>query len=379
MDFAFTDEHLALREAVRRFCDGECPASERGNPEPAEQATRRWQGMAALGLTGLPIAAEHGGSAQGAVELMLVAQEFGRALAGGAFIARVALAGGLIARCGRADQRARWLPGLADGSLRPALAFEEDGIRHDLSRIATRAARDAEGWQIDGDKTLVIGGEDANLLLVLARAEGQPGDSTGLTLLAVEPDAPGLSAQSFPTLDNRHAARIRLHAVRAPADAELGQGGPVREAVEAALDAANAALVAEAVGAMDALIDQCAEHLRTRQQFGAPLARLQVLQHRIADLVIATEQLKSMACAAAMAVDAGEPAQRRRIVSAAKHLAARWGRECGLQAIQMHGAMGMTDECRIGHYAKRLTVIGQIWGDAAFHLRRMACPQSGPA
>ena len=371
MDFSFTDDHLALRDAVRRFCDGEYPAPERGQAEPEALAAQRWNQIAQLGLTGLPLPAEHGGSAQGAVELMLVAQEFGRALAGGDFVARVALAGGLIARCGTAAQQARWLPGLADGSLRPALAFEEDGLRNDLTRLATRAVRDAEGWQIDGEKTLVIGGEDANLLLVLARADGRPGDAAGLTLLAVEPGAPGLSVQGFPTLDNRRAARVRLSAVRVPAEAELGAGGPAGEAVEAALDAANAALVAEAVGAMDALIDQCTEHLRTRQQFGAPLARFQVLQHRIADLVIAAEQLKSMACAAAMAVDAGEPVQRRRIVSAAKHLAARWGRECGLQAIQMHGAMGMTDECRVGHYAKRLTVIGQIWGDATFHLRRL--------
>lgn len=379
MDFSFTDDHLALRDAVRRFCDGEYSATERGQAEPEAQAAQRWNQIAQMGLTGLPLPAEHGGSAQGAVELMLVAQEFGRALAGGPFIARVALAGGLIARCGTEAQRARWLPGLADGSLRPALAFEEDSLCHDITRVATRAVRDAEGWQIDGDKTLVIGGEDANLLLVLARVDGQPGDAGGLALLAVEPGAPGLSVQGFATLDNRRAARVRLQAVRAPVDAELGTAGPATEAVEAALDAANAALVAEAVGAMDALLDQCCEHLRTRQQFGAPLARFQVLQHRIADLVIATEQLKSMACAAAMAVDAGEPVQRRRIVSAAKQLAARWGRECGLQAIQMHGAMGMTDECRIGHYAKRLTVIGQIWGDAAFHLRRLGATPAGAA
>ena len=135
---------------------------------------------------------------------------------------------------------------------------------------------------------------------------------------------------------------------------------------------AIAALCAEAVGAVDALLVQSAEHLRTRKQFGAPLAKFQVLQHRMADMAIVLEQLKSMACAAAMAVEADDAAQRRRLVSAAKVLVGQQGRQVGLWAIQLHGAMGMTDECRIGHYAKRLMVIGQMFGDAAWHLQRMA-------
>lgn len=372
MDFSFDDEHIALRDAVRRFCDGEYPAHERGNAETPEQAGRRWALIAELGLTGLALPAEHGGSEQGAVGRMLVAQELGRALAGGAFVARVALAGELIQRAGDAAQRARWLPALAEGRLRPALAFDEDGLRGETARVAATAQPEGGGWRLDGHKALVIGGDDADLLLVLARSAGRPGETEGLSLFAIDAGTPGLSVQGFDTLDNRRAARVTLSGLRLGDDRRLGPVGQAHAAVEAALDAANAALVAEAVGALDALIDQCAEHLRTRRQFGAPLAKFQTLQHRVADMVIAAEQLKSMACAAAMAVDADDATQRRRIVSSAKLLAARWGRECAMQAIQMHGAMGMTDECRIGHYAKRLMAIGLSLGDAQHHLNRLA-------
>jgi len=159
----------------------------------------------------------------------------------------------------------------------------------------------------------------------------------------------------------------------------LGAPGQAADAVEAALDAGIAALCAEAAGAVDALLVHTAEHLRTRKQFGAPLAKFQVLQHRVADMAIALEQLKSMACAAAMAVQADDVVQRRRLVSAAKVLVSQQGRQIGLWAIQMHGAMGMTDECRVGHYAKRLIVIGQLFGDAAWHLQRMASVREGSA
>ncbi|MEY2683755.1 MAG: hypothetical protein RJA09_899, partial [Pseudomonadota bacterium] len=146
---------------------------------------------------------------------------------------------------------------------------------------------------------------------------------------------------------------------------------PVADALDAMLDAANAALCAEAAGAVEALIHHTAEHLRTRKQFGAPLAKFQVLQHRLADMVIGLEQLKSMACAATAALHSTDTQQRRRVVSAAKVFSSQQGRQIGLAAIQMHGGMGMTDECRVGHYTKRLMVIGQLLGDHAWHLKRL--------
>lgn len=371
MDFSFNDDQLALREAVQRFCVGEFPTEQRGNMQTPAQAQHIRAAMAELGLLGLPFPADVGGSEQGAVEVMLVAQELGRALGDGAFVASTVMAGTLLTRLGSAAQQQQWLPGLASGQQQMALAVYEAGARYDWQHTETRAVPEGAGWVLDGRKTLVLYGDSADVLLLVARTAGAHADRAGLSVFAVDATAPGVTVQGFDTLDNRRAAHVTFNAVTLGADRLLGQAGEAAEAIESALDAATAALCAEAVGAVDALLAHTAEHLRTRKQFGVPLAKFQVLQHRVADMAIALEQLKSMACAAAMAVQAGEPVQRRRLVSAAKVLASQKGREIGLAAIQLHGAMGMTDECRVGHYAKRLMVMGQTLGDADWHLQRL--------
>lgn len=374
MDFSLNDEHLALREAVNRFCEGEYPAEHRGNPEAADLSQTRWHAMAELGLLGLPFPADAGGSEQGAIEVMLVAQELGRALGGGAFVASTVMAGSLLQALGSAGQQAQWLPAMAQGTLQATLAAYEPGARYDWTHGTLTAQAQGTDFVLSGRKSGVMQGDSAGLWLVVARTSGQPGERAGLSVLAVDAGTPGVTVRGYDTLDGRRAATLEFNAARVPADRILGTAGGAADAIEAALDAGIAALCAEAAGAVEALMVHTAEHLRTRKQFGAPLAKFQVLQHRVADMSIALEQLKSMACAAAMAVQAGDRAQRLRLVSAAKVLASQLGRKIGLDAIQMHGAMGMTDECRVGHYAKRLIVIGQSLGDAAWHLRRMAAP-----
>jgi len=377
MDFSLNDDHVALQDAVRRFCDGEYPAHTRGNPETDAEGARRWAGMAQLGLLGLPFDADMGGSGQDAVASMLVAEEFGRSLGGGAWLSCVVLAGQLLAEAGSPAQCAAWLPAIASGSRRLALAFAEADSRYALSRVATHARLTVDGWRVDGRKTLVLDGDAAQGFLVLARTAGADADAHGLTLLIVDAQAPGVAVRGFHTLDGRRAAHVSFADVAVDAQAVVGPVGGALPHVDKAVDRAAAALCAEAAGAIDALVTMTAEHLCTRRQFGAPLARLQVLQHRLADMVIGFEQVRSMACAAAMAVDGPDPAQRRRIVSAAKVIAAQAGRQAAQGAIQLHGAMGMTDECRVGHYAKRLLAIQQLFGDASHHLQRLAeQPQS---
>lgn len=370
MDFSLDDDQLALRDAVRRFCDAEYPAHERGNAETAAQNTQRHAALAELGLLGLPFDSELGGSGQGAVEAMLAAQELGHALAGIDWLANVAQAGQLLAEAGTPAQCAQWLSALAHGERRLALACHEPDARYALADVQTRATRNADGWRIDGRKSLVLGGDRADALLVVARTAGGQRDRDGLTLFLVPAEAPGLTRKPFALLDNRRAAHIELNGVQVAPDAVVGTPDAALPHIEDAVDRAEAALCAEAAGAIDALLALTVEHLRTRKQFGAPLAKFQSLQHRVADIAIALEQVRSMACAAALALQSASRPERQRLVSAAKVLVAQLGRRCGLDAIQLHGAMGMTDECRIGHYAKRLIVIGQLFGDASFHLAR---------
>ncbi|HUG24445.1 acyl-CoA dehydrogenase family protein [Piscinibacter sp.] len=372
MDFSLTDDHMALQDAVRRFCDGEYPAHTRGNPEPVALAAQRWTGMAELGLLGLPFHTELGGSEQGTVELMLVATELGRCLGGGAWLSSVVMAGQLLAEAGTPAQCSEWLPGIAGGEKTLALAHAEPGSRYALASVSTTGCREDRGWSITGAKSLVLDGDRADAYLVAVRTAGNDADANGVTLLLVDAKAPGLTIERFATLDARNAANLFFDNVTVPAEAVVGTVGAAVPLLDKAIDRATAMLCAEAAGAIEALIDMTAEHLKTRKQFGAPLAKFQVLQHRLADMLIAAEQVKSMACAAAMAVDSADDVQRRRLVSAAKVVCGQAGRQVGQAAIQMHGAMGMTDESRVGHYAKRLLVIQQLFGDATHHLQRLA-------
>lgn len=370
MDFSLDTDHLALRDAVRRYTERAEPLQTRGNAPTPQRALQRHAELAELGLLGLALPEDQGGLGLGAVETALVAQELGAALAGESFLPHAVLVAPLLAALGSDTQRASWLPALAAGQLRMALACHEEAARHALDRVATQARRQADGWCLTGRKSLVLGGDVAERFLVVARV-ADAGAPEGLSLFAVPADAPGLHRQAFRTLDARGAAHLALQDVPLPSGALVGPVGGASSAIHDAADRACAALVAESAGALDALLAQTCEHLKTRQQFGAPLARFQALQHAVADMAIALEQLKSMACLAAMALD-GPSEGRARRVSAAKVLAGQLGRRSALAAIQMHGAMGMTDECRIGHLAKRLITNGLLFGDAAHHLARFA-------
>lgn len=363
MDFTLTDGHLALRDAVRRCCEGEFPAHERGLPESGDTDHRRHATFAGLGLLGLQLPAEHGGSDLGPVDAMLAAQELGRAMAGAGWLASAVLAAPLINEAASQARKDRWLVAIAAGTLRAALAVEEPHARWSLTDLQATARADAEGWQLDGRKSGVLDGAAAGLLLVLAMTNRGP------TLLAVDGGDPGVHRRPYRLLDGRAAAHLEFAAARAEA---VGPAGDGLALVERALDRAGAMLVADTVGAAEALLALTLEHLRTRRQFGKPLAAFQALQHRVADHAMALEQLKSMACVAALSLDAHTAAARRRGVAAARTLAAQYGRRLALDAIQLHGAMGMTEECAAARYAKRLLVNGTLFGDASSHRQRFA-------
>ncbi len=376
MDFRLSDEQVALRDSVERFCAREYPAERRGDAEPPALRDARWRALAGIGLAGLPFDESVGGSGLGAVEMMIVAEALGAVLGGNGWTSSVALAGMTIASLGTDGQRARWLAPLTRGDARLAFACAESGTRGVLADVRTRAiavdSAAGAGYRLEGDKQLVLDGDAVDAYVLVARSAGGRCDVDGLSLFVVDANASGLEIRAFDTLDGRRAAHLRLRGVHVDAGRLLGPEGGAHEAVVEAVDRATAIHCAEAVGAIDELTRLTAEHLRTRRQFGRPLADFQALQHRFADLVIGLEQARSLACAAAIALDdaALDVHQRRRYVSAAKALIGALGRRAGLEAIQMHGAMGMTDECRVGRYAKRLMVIDRLFGGAPEHLRR---------
>lgn len=367
MDFSITDEQVQLADAVRRFCAGEYPYELRGERVDSERREQRWAMMAELGLTALSVAEDFGGMGQGMAEQMLVVEELGRCLSPEPYLNSAVIAPAILQQLGTTAQCNDWLAPLAEGRAKVALAVYEPDNRYDASRFSTSVEATADGFCLNGEKALVLDGLDADAYLVASYFNF----STGLFL--VPRDAEGLSVTAGTTLDNRDLARLSFHNVKLSASARLGSDdADVAAVLEASLDRAVAALCAEGVGAMAELVEQTAEFLKVRKQFGAPLAKFQSLQHRLVDVLIELEQSRSMAGLAAMAIDEAEPARRRQLVSAAKVQICRAARKVSKEAIQMHGAMGMTDECRVGHYVKRLMMIEQLCGDAHHHLNRFS-------
>jgi alkylation response protein AidB-like acyl-CoA dehydrogenase len=364
MDFNYTDEQNALRDTLSRFIAKDYPfEARRALAKSAEGFSRdHWKQFADLGLLALPFPEDFGGMNGNAVDTMLVMEAFGRGLVLEPYLATVVVAGHLIRDAGSVALKEALLPSIAGGELMLALAHYERGARYEVSRVDTAAKADGGGWTLSGAKAVVLGGGAADKLLVSA------GTGKGISLFLVDTKAAGVSVRSYMTQDGARAAEVRLDNVSVGADAIVGAQDGALPAIERALDYGIAAMCAESVGIMAALDEATLEYLKTRKQFGQPIGRFQALQHRMVDMVIATEQARSMAMMAAVKADSTDAAERRRALSAARAYIGQQARFVGQQAVQLHGGMGVVDELNVSHWFKRLTMINATFGDVDHHL-----------
>jgi alkylation response protein AidB-like acyl-CoA dehydrogenase len=369
MDFRLSDEQKLLQDAIGRFITDRYTLEKRRAymKQPDGFSRDNWRTLAELGLLGLPLPEDAGGSGGSGADVMVVMEQFGRGLLVEPYLASIILCGGLLRRLAGPTQRTL-LSRLASGDLLMALAHGERQARYTLHDIETTARRDGACFVLNGSKSVVLHGDSADTFIVSARTSGHSRDKGGISLFLIDRGVAGLSVRGAPTVDGLRSAEIALKDVKVGADALLGSLDAAYPAIEHAVDAATAAVCAEAVGAMAVLIEATLDYLKTRQQFGAPIGRNQALQHRMVDVQIAYEQAKSMACLAAMMADSDDREARRRAISAAKVQIGRSGKFIGQQAVQLHGGIAMTDEYKVGHYFKRLTMIGSQFGDADHHL-----------
>jgi pimeloyl-CoA dehydrogenase small subunit len=374
MDFALTEEQELLRHSVQRlFADHYAfDARKRYAQEPGGYSRALWARYAELGLLGLPFAEEHGGSAGGPVETMIVMEEVGRALALEPYLSTVVLAGGLLRLGGGKALCADLVPKIAGGDLMLAFAHAERQSRYDLADVAASARREGAGYVLDGAKSLVLHGDSAGKFIVSARLSGGQRDRDGLALFVVDAAAKGVSTRGYATVDGLRAAEVTLAGVRVDAGAAIGEPGKAYPLIERVVDTAIAALAAEAVGAMTAMHEQTVDYMKTRKQFGVTIGSFQALQHRAAEMLVALEQARSMAMLATMMGAEENVRERRQAISAAKVQIGRSARIVGHGAIQIHGGIGMTMEAKVGHYFKRVTTIDTIFGDADYHLGLLA-------
>jgi alkylation response protein AidB-like acyl-CoA dehydrogenase len=253
-----------------------------------------------------------------------------------------------------------------------SFAHTEPGARYDVAHVAMRAKKSGDGWVLDGDKRMVLHGGAADVLVVSARTAGGERDQKGISLFLVERSAPGVKVTEYRTIDNLRVADIRFTNVAVTRDALIGAEGGGFALAEEVVDYATALVCAEAVGAIKYAHDSTLQYLKERRQFGVPIGTFQALQHRMVDILISLEQARSIATLACVKVDTADAAERRRVVSAAKIKIADAARHVSQEAVQLHGGMGMTEELKISHTFRRLTMIAQAFGDADHHLERFA-------
>jgi pimeloyl-CoA dehydrogenase small subunit len=373
MDFDLSEEQRLLKESV----DGLLTDAYDFDQRKKYMAERRgwsktlWGKLAEQGLLGLPFSEADGGFGAGGVETMIVMEALGKALVLEPYLATVILGGGFLRHGGSAEQKAANIPGIIDGSKTFAFAQLEKNSRYDLQDVSTTAKKKGAGWVIDGEKFVVLNGETADVLVVTARTKGGQRDSSGIGVFLVPGNAKGIAKKGYPTQDGLHAADITFTGVEVGAEAAIGDPDNALPLIERVVDEARSALCAEAVGAMDESLKSTVEYLKTRKQFGVAIGSFQTLQHRAADMFVAVEQARSMSMFATMASEFDNARERATAVAAAKVQIGKSAKFVGQQSIQLHGGIGMTQEARIGHYFKRLSMIENTFGDTDYHLRRV--------
>ncbi len=372
MDLSLNDDQNMLEDSVERFVrENYAFETRRKNAATATGwLESNWAKFAELGWLGIPFAEEAGGLGWGMVEVSVVMEQFGRGLVLEPYMPTILLGGEAIARGSSAAQQQAILPAVIEGKKQLALAYAEKQSRYNLADVATTAKKEGAGYVLSGHKGVVFNGPAADHIIVAARTSGGQRDAKGVTLFLVDKDAKGLSRRDYPTQDALRASEVTLDNVSVGADAVVGQVDDGLSLLEEVIDRATVAVCAEAVGCMDALNAATHEYIKTRKQFGVPIGKFQVLQHRMVDMFTHAQEARSMVLMATLKIDDADPAARRKAASAAKVQIGKSGRFVGQGAVQLHGGMGVTDELNVSHYFKRLTMIDSIFGNQQFHLTR---------
>jgi alkylation response protein AidB-like acyl-CoA dehydrogenase len=360
MDFTLSPEQLLIKDSVARFAQGDHAGGD------------HWPTFAELGWLAIGAPEDLGGFG-GPLETLILMEQFGRGLVVSPYVSQVVLAGTIL----RAAERLDLLEALVEGKARFAVAYEESHARYDPAAVATTATRDSSTgsgqahYVIRGGKVRVLDPSTADTIIVSARA----GDE--ISLFAVPAGAANVVRTPYASEDGHDVADVRFDGVRVEGDALLGPPGGGLPLLELGLDHAVAALCAEALGLMSLMLEATVEYTKQRQQFGVAIGSFQALQHRMAEMFMEVELARSMAYLAAMTLgEDADPAARRRGISAAKVQIAKSGRFVGQNAIQLHGGIGMSEEYKVGHYFKRMTIVERLLGDAGHHLARYVASRS---
>lgn len=378
MDFNFTEEQDMVRDGLSRMVREQYGAEERRQLIATDAGWSRevWGQLAELGILGMSFSEEDGGFGGGAIDSMVVMEEFGKGLVVEPYVPTVVCAGGFLKHAGTQAQKEEHIGGIVSGERVFAFAYAEPRGRYDLANLETSAKKDGGDYVLNGHKAVVIGAPWASHLVVTARTGGEQTDKQGISVFIVDKSAEGVTTRDYATVDGRRASEVYFENVRVPADALIGEEGNAFPLIERVTDEAIAAQCAEACGAMKVAHAMTLEYAKQRKQFGVPIASFQVLQHRMVDMYTEYECSVSMTYLATLRLEK-EERERKEAVSAAKVRVGQAAHHIGQEAIQIHGGNGMTDEYAIGHYFKRLTIFDSEFGNIDHHMKRHIALASG--
>jgi alkylation response protein AidB-like acyl-CoA dehydrogenase len=374
MDIGFTEEQELLRDTARRFLESECDTQfvRQRMAEPAAVTDAFWQKLAEQGWLGIVYPEEEGGSGLGLVDLVVLMEEMGRAVMPGPFLSTVLSGGAAIGEAGSPAQRRQWLPQIAEGRTKAALAWTEPNLRWDAAGIGLPAREVTGGYALSGSKLFVGDAHLADLLIVAARTRDGSTMEDGISLFLVPMDAPGITVSLLPTIDEtRKLCEVRFDDVAVPTSALLGTKHEGWMPLSRVIARATVALAAEMCGGAQQVLDMTVAYAKMRIAFGKPIGSYQGVKHQAADMLVAIENAKSLTYYAAWAVDQGlEDAPLA--VSMAKAAASDMYRKVAGTGIQLHGGIGMTWEHDLQLYFKRAKASEVAFGDATWHRERVA-------
>lgn len=372
MDFSFTEEQTLLRNSVARYLADNYKFEDWRKFTRGEMGRdpRHWSQFAELGLLAAPLPEAYGGLGGDVLSSLIIMEEFGRALVVEPYVSTVVIGGGILGQGGPEALKEEWLPKIAGGETIMAFAFAEKSGRFNLADLTTTAKKQGEAYVLNGQKSVVLGAPWADQFIATARSAGGRRDAHGVSVFLVDKKAKGVSTRDFPTVDGGRASEITFENVEVPASRLIGEPDNGLPLVERAVDEAIAAVCAEATGGMKMLVDATVDYSKNRKQFGVPIGKFQVLQHRMVDMFVNYEQ--SVSITLMVTLKLADAAARAKAASAAKVQIGKSGRFVGQSAVQVHGGMGMTDELNVGHYFKRLTMIDTQFGNVDHHLKRYA-------
>ncbi len=374
MSLVLSEEQELLKQTAAEFAAEHTPVTHLRELRDAQDETgfsrALWKQMGELGWAGILLPEEYGGSELGLAELGVILEECGRKLSPYPLLSTSVLGASAVLLGGSDAQKQAILPGVSSGETLLALAFQETP-RFAPYAIATTAKEAGGGYELSGEKVLVLEGHVADHLIVAARTRGAAGERDGITLFLVDPAANGVEITRTNMVDSRNAARNRFEGPAGARDAVLGTVGGGADLLDAVLERGTAALSAELLGVTREVFERTIEYLKTREQFGVKIGTFQALKHRAAEMFCEVELSQSVVMDALRAVDEERP-HRERVVSAAKARISDASSLVAREGLQMHGGIGMTDEEEIGFFLKRAKAAELTFGDGGYHRDRFA-------